>query len=162
LNLISKIKGVFTKFDNNNKSASVSFYPTQIIIVTYDNATTGVWLSSAKLTKLGIDVTPEILGQTLRKHFNLTEYEVEHPTDFKKHWNTYKMAAGFKTNKETYKDSKQIGCTQTKTQIILTPNENQYNTGYLPITESEIVLPSAVSDNDLGIQLIKARDCSTG
>ena len=165
MEFIAKIKRLFSKTDSSEKSASVTFYPKQIIVATYDFATTGIGLGSTKLTKLPVDISPEILGQTLRKHFALTEYNIEHPKDskaFKKVFDDYKAAAGFKTNKDTYKDAREVGCRMTKMEITLTPSENQYNTGYLPIPNSDIKLPLTISDNELGLELLKAKEIATG
>ena len=165
MNLISKVKQFFWKSDKSKKSAGVTFYPNQIIVKTYDNTRTGLGLVSTKLTKLPIDISPDVLGKTLRKHFSLTAYDLEHPKnteDFKKFWNDYKNAAGFKTNKETYKDAREITCSMSKTGINLIPCENKYNTSYLPISDSETKLDLIISDQDLGIELFKAREIAIG
>ena len=146
----------------SKKSASVTFYLNQIIVQTYDFATTGIGLGSTKLTKLNIDSPPSVLGQTLRKHLSLTEYDVKHPTDFKEHWNAIKKAAGFKTNKETYMDARSLSCGQTETEITITPCENQHNTGYLHVPNTKNILSVTISDHELGLQLLKTRDMATG
>jgi hypothetical protein len=165
MDIVTKIKRLFSKTDKSEKSASVTFYPNQTIISTYNFATTGIGLASTKLTKLEIDTSPDVIGQTLRKHLALTEYDVEHPNSseaFKKVWIDYKLAAGFKTNKETYKDAREIGCRMSKTEITLMPCENQYSKGYFPIPNSEIKLPLTISDTELGQHLLKAREIATG
>lgn len=164
MDIVAKIKGLFSKTDKSEKSASVTFYPGQTIVSTYDFATTGLGLVSKELTKLEAGSSPNVLGQTLRKHFALTKYDVEHPNSkeaFKKVWDDYKLAAGFKTNKETYKDAREIACRMSATEITLTPCENQHSRGYFPITSAIIKLPLTISDSELGLQLLKAREIAT-
>jgi len=165
MTFISKIKNLFSRTDTSEKSASVTFYPKQIIVATYDFATTGIGIVSTKLTKLPVDVSPEILAHTLHKHFALTEYHFEHPKDskaFKKVFDDFKAAAGFKTNKDTYKDAREVGCRMTKKAITLMPSKNQYNTGYLPIPHTEIKLPLTIANHELGLELLKAKEIATG
>jgi hypothetical protein len=165
MDIITRLKQTFYKLDKSKKSAHVTFYPNQIIITTYDYTETGLGLVSPKLTKLPIDVSPDVLGKTLRKHFSLTAYNLEHPKSsevFKKYWNEYKNAAGFKTNKETYKDAREISCLMSKTEIKLIPCENKYNTSYLPISDSETKLDLTISDQNLGIKLFESRKYATG
>jgi hypothetical protein len=168
MDLVNTIKRIFSrtadpaqkKRPDIGQAAGVTFYPDKVIIRTEDS-TDGPWIVSAKLTILPVDTSPVILGQTLRKHFVLTEHK-KYEAKSKDVWNEYKKAAGFKTNKETYKDARLIMCSQSKTEITLTPTENTYNTGYLPIKNTSINLPLTVSDENLGIELEKARDISTG
>lgn len=165
MSIIAKIKQIFTKTDKSKKSAHVTFYPNQIIVTTFDFTTTGLGLVSTKLTKLPVDVSSIVLGKTLRKHFSLTTYDLKHPKSspaFKKLWSDYKIAAEFKTNKESYKDARQISCVESETEIILIPCENKYNNSYFPISDAEIKLDLTISDQNLGIELLKAREVATG
>jgi len=141
-------------------AAAVTFYPDRIIVQTFD-FTDGPSLGSTKFTILTVDTSPEVLGQTLRRHFNLAEHGLEYKAN-KDAWTAFKKAAGFKTNRATYKDAKQISCRQSKAEIILTPTENAYNTGYNSLPDLNIKLPPNTSDLDIGLQLIKARELSNG
>lgn len=141
-------------------AADVTFYPDKIIVQTID-FTQGPSIGSTKFAILAADTPPDILGQSLRKHLNLTEHGLEY-NDTKDSWNAFKKAAGFKTNKATYQDARKIICGQSATEIVLTPTENTYNTGFDHRPELDIKLPLNTSDLDLGIQILKARELSNG
>ncbi|MCE3278449.1 MAG: immunity protein [Bacteroidetes bacterium] len=123
--------------------------------------TNGPSIGTTKLTILPYDTTPETLGQTLRKHFNLTEHSLKYQQTSET-WKAYKKAAGFKTNKETYQDARNVTCRQSINEIVLTPTENKYNTGFDHRPDLNIHLSLFVSDFELGIQLRKAKELSNG
>jgi hypothetical protein len=175
MDIVNKIKRLFSKEPNNDEvddassspsfwtsdlAADVTFYPDKIIVQTFD-FTDGPSIGSTKFTILSVDTGPDILGQTLRKHFNLTEHGLEFKAN-NDAWNAFKKAAGFKTNKATYQDARNITCRQTTNEIVLTPSENTYNTGFDHRPDLNIILPLNSSDLELGIQLSKARDLSNG
>lgn len=160
VDIITKIKRLFNKPWTDALAADVTFYPNKIIVQTFDY-TDGPSIGSTKLTILPVDTSPDILGRTLRKHFNLTEHGLKYQQN-KDAWNAYKEAAGFKTNKDTYKDARQVMCRQSNNEIILTPTENLYNTGYEHLPNLDIKLPLTIPDEELGLQLTKARDLSNG
>jgi hypothetical protein len=158
--IIKKIKKLFYKNWTTDLAADVTFYPDKIIVQTFD-FTDGPSIGSTKFTILAVDTPPNILGQTLRKHFNLTGHGLEYKAN-KDAWNDFKKTAGFKTNKSTYQDARKIICRQSITEIVLTPTENTYNTGFDHRPDLDIKLPLNTSDLDLGIQILKARELSNG
>lgn len=165
MNFFIKIRRLFSNTDKGKKAASVTFYPNQIIVGTYDFTTTGLASASVKLTKLPVDTSPDILGKTLRKHFASTEHDILHPRDSKAHkkrWEDYKTATGFKTSKETYQDARYVSCRMTETDITLHPNKNKYNRVYLGIPDAQITLPISISDTELGLELLNAREIAKG
>ena len=160
MEIIKKIKKLFYKNWTTDLAADVTFYPDKIIVQTFD-FTDGPSIGSTKFTILAVDTPPNILGQTLRKHFNLTGHGLEYKAN-KDAWNDFKKTAGFKTNKSTYQDARKIICRQSITEIVLTPTENTYNTGFDHRPDLDIKLPLNTSDLDLGIQILKARELSNG
>ena len=160
MDIVKKIKRLFKKPWTDALAANVSFYPYKIIVQTLDY-TDGPCVITNKFTILAADVSPSVLGQALKKHLSLTEHSQEYHQNSDA-WNSYKKAAGFKTNKETYKDARLVSCDQRNTQITLTPTENRYNTGYDYRPDLDIKIPQTISDEDLGLHLTKARDLSNG
>jgi hypothetical protein len=154
MEIIKKIKKLFSKNWTTDLAADVTFYPDKIIVQTFD-FTDGPSIGSTKFTILAVDTPPDILGQTLRKHFNLTGHGLEYKAN-KDAWNAFKKAAGFKTNKATYQNARNITCRQTAAEIVLTPTENTYNTGFDHRPDLDIKLPLNTSDLNLGIQILKA------
>jgi hypothetical protein len=160
MDIVKEIKRLFKKPWTDALSANVAFYPNKIIVQTLDY-TDGPMVITNKFTILPTDVSLIVLGQTLKKHLHLTEHCVEY-NQTENAWTDYKKAAGFKTNKETYKDARLISCDQKDNIITLTPTENRYNTGYDHRPDLNIKLPHTISDEELGLQLTKARDLSNG
>jgi len=143
-------------------SASVNFYPEMIMVQTLDYASIGLCLGSDKITKLKTNVDTNTLGKTLREHLLMTEYNLEYDRNDKKRWEKYKTVCGFKSDKETYQNARNVSCYQEGDLILLTPMENLYNKGYIPIKDTELIIYARQSDSELGEELFKARDLSTG
>jgi hypothetical protein len=160
MDIVKKIKRLFKKPWTDALAANVCFYPDKIIVQTLDY-TDGPCVITNKFTVLAADVSLNILGQTFKKHLNLTEHCQEYHQN-NDAWDSYKKAAGFKTNKETYKDARLVSCDQRNNEITITPTENRYNTGYDHRPDLAIKVPLAMCDHELGLQLTMARDLSNG
>ncbi|HCS19871.1 MAG TPA: hypothetical protein DIW47_04810 [Bacteroidetes bacterium] len=160
MNLFKKIKLLFKRPWTEAQLAEVFFYPDKIIVLTFD-LTDGPWKITDKLTILQANVSPNTLGATLKKHLDLAEY-IGNYQPKNGALSAYKKAAGFKTNKETYQNARCISVHQKDQEITLTPTENLYNTGYDHRSDLAIRLPLTVSDEELGLQLSKARERSNG
>ncbi len=146
-----------------NLSASVTFHPEKIIVNSINKTTLGLEHNSTKLTVLPIDTSADLLGETLRKHFNLCEFNTLHPKAKYRSmlWTEFKKAAGFKTDNDIYQNAKLVECLLTEIDIQLCPLENLYNTGntgYIYLTERKISLPLTISNLDLGKNLFKTKE----
>jgi hypothetical protein len=134
--------------------ASATLYPDKILIETIDRVKEGFGISSLNLALLPIDASSELIGSKLKYHLSLTQHNLNIPKDYKKHYNSFLGAAGFKNAKQHHKDALHLTIDQRDENITIHPTRNAGATGkdsgFLGIKGTEIKLNSDISNQQLG------------
>ena len=134
--------------------ASASQYPNKIVINTIDTIKWGLGVASTKLTILSLDTTDEELALAVRKHLNLTEFDLPNPVDPKSVSINFSKAAGFKNESDSYRKAKRLNIVEQNGKIKILANWNKGRSAFEGIKGSEIEVESTTSDTELGRQIL--------
>jgi hypothetical protein len=136
------------------KGAGATLYPDKIVIATINRIKDSYGVTSANVTVLGTEVTSQTLGQTLRKHLDQSRDDLKEAETGE--YKDYLKSAGFKNEREHYKNALYITIDQKGNKISLGPTINGgakgVNRGFAHIA-GEVVLDASISDKELGNHL---------
>jgi len=122
---------IFRKKETNTEvlqNAHVTLYPEQILVQAYDRAKEGFWIGTTNLVYIADDASNEHLGSIVRSHMSLTRTGQKRPSDWKAAHKLFLKAAGFKTEKEEYRDAKNVGICRKGSQLTISISINgEYN-----------------------------------
>ncbi|WP_199117091.1 contact-dependent growth inhibition system immunity protein [Pedobacter sp. ASV28] len=116
---------------SEQKRISATLYPDRINIDTFHKVKAGYWTSKADVTILAEDISNDELGAIIRKHLELTRYNLKDRTqyEFKEATKAFVKAHGFKTMKALYANAKHLSVSATDQEIKVEPNVNGGSSG---------------------------------
>ena len=139
---------------------SARLYPGRILIQTYDRAKEGFWIGTTNLLSISEDADNELLGSTIRHYMNLSRTGQTRPADYRAAHKLFLDAAGFKTQKEEYRDAKNVGISRNDEQLTISISINgEYNgktRGFWG--NGELKFDNCISDAELGQRVREAWD----
>jgi len=137
---------------------SATLYPGRILVQTYDRAKERFWLGTTNLSFLNSEIDDKTLGATIRHYMSLTKTEQPRPVDWKQMQQLFLKAAGFKTQKEEYKDAKNVSISRKGPLLTITTSINgEYNGRTRAFWgNGDLELQNNISDAELGLQVRKA------
>lgn len=143
------------------QQANATLYPDQILIATEDKTDVGYSIITANITKLPVDATTEMIGQTVREHLLLSKTGVPVPSDFKAMYQDFLNKAGFKNAKAHHKGARHLSIYQKDLTINITPTINGGATGkergFLGNKDMPpIEVNASIGDKELGEEIKEA------
>ncbi len=139
---------------NYPRSIEAILYPDSILVSTYYQAKAGFSFITDKISWIDVSATAEEIGKVARKHLEISQTDVDNPTDFSYLQKAYNKATGFTSVKNQMKDARSIMIEETEKHFSILPSRNGgavgESRGYHPLINKEIKIENTISDRQLG------------